>query len=201
MGIVAESFRLARDLGALDKSVFFNETWVDFADRANYLLDASIGASTHRSHVETEFAFRTRILDYLWAGLPMVVSEGDSFADLVASESLGIVVPAGDSAALEAALERMLADGEFVAEARANVARVRERFYWERTLKPLIDFVRGPHHAADYPENRTLVGRRSGPTRKPYGLRHDLSMAWHHLVNSGPSAVTSRIRSRLTRRG
>jgi glycosyltransferase involved in cell wall biosynthesis len=199
MGIVAESVALARELGALDRSVFFNESWVDFADRQNYLLEASIGASTHMSHVETEFAFRTRILDYLWAGLPMIVSEGDSFADLVRDEGLGIAVPAGDEAALQQALERMLTDDAFVREARAGVARVRERFYWEWVLAPLVEFIRTPAHAADYPENRRRAGRSTGRTAKPYGLRHDLGMAWHHLVNSGPGAVTSRIRGRLRR--
>ena len=53
-------------------------------------------SSTHHLHVETEFSFRTRILDYLWAGLPMVVTEGDSMAELVEREGLGIVVPAED---------------------------------------------------------------------------------------------------------
>jgi hypothetical protein len=35
--------------------------------------------STHYEHVETTFAFRTRILDYLWAGLPVVATGGDAF--------------------------------------------------------------------------------------------------------------------------
>ena len=38
--------------------------------RADWLLDADAGVSAHHEHVETRFAFRTRILDYLWAGLP-----------------------------------------------------------------------------------------------------------------------------------
>ncbi|HEY5231808.1 MAG TPA: glycosyltransferase family 4 protein [Galbitalea sp.] len=200
MGIVRESFDLARELGALDRSVFFNDTWVDFAERQNYLLESEVGVSTHLSHVETEFAFRTRILDYLWAGLPIVATEGDSFADLIASEGLGIVVPAADEVALSAALERMVVDAEFVLASRANVDRVRKQFYWERTLAPLLDFVREPLHAADYPQNRVDTSPVAGRVRKPYGLRHDLSMTWHYLVNSGPSAVFSRIRGRLSKR-
>ena len=46
------------------------EDWVAFEDRQNFLLDADVGVSTHLDHIETEFSFRTRILDYLWAGLP-----------------------------------------------------------------------------------------------------------------------------------
>ena len=47
--------------------MFFNEDWVAYDDRQNYLLEADVGVSTHLDHVETEFSFRTRILDYLWA--------------------------------------------------------------------------------------------------------------------------------------
>ena len=38
-----------------------------YDERADYLLDADVGVSTHFPHIETEFSFRTRILDYLWA--------------------------------------------------------------------------------------------------------------------------------------
>lgn len=197
MGIVAESFDLARELGALDRSVFFNESWVEYSERQNWLLEADAGVSTHLDHVETTFAFRTRILDYLWAGLPMVVTDGDSFAELVRGEGLGIVVPAGDVGALEVAIERVLYDDAFVATVRANVARVREDFEWERALAPLVDFVRAPHRAADQRDGRLdrSAGRRE---RKPYGFRRDARMFWHYFRVEGPISAFRRIISRFT---
>lgn len=198
MGIVRESFDLARELGALDSSVFFNETWVQYDERQNYLTEADAGVSTHMSHIETTFSFRTRILDYLWAGLPMIVTDGDSFAELVRDEQLGVVVPARDVAALEAAIERVLFDEAFAGTARANIARVRERFVWHRALAPLVEFVRDPHRAADQ------LGARSdhsatGPRRKPFGPAHDLRMAWHYLRAEGPAGVLKRLSSRLSK--
>ena len=89
MRMVVEARDLATELGLIDRHVFFNEEWVAYDDRQNYLLDADIGVSTHFHHVETEFSFRTRILDYLWAGLPFVTTAGDSFADLTTSTPLG----------------------------------------------------------------------------------------------------------------
>jgi glycosyltransferase involved in cell wall biosynthesis len=198
MGIVRESFDLARERGALDRSVFFNETWVQYAERQNYLTEADAGVSTHMSHIETTFSFRTRILDYLWAGLPMVVTEGDSFAELVAAEGLGVVVPAKDVAALEAAIERVLYDDAFVAEVRRNVERVREAFVWERALAPLVEFVRDPHRAADQTGTRADHSA-GGKRRKPYGPSHDARMAWHYLRAEGPAGVLRRVTSRLRR--
>lgn len=199
MGIVRESYDLAAELGVLETAVFFNAEWVDYADRQNYLTESDAGVSTHMSHVETTFSFRTRILDYLWAGLPMVVTEGDSFAELVETEGLGVVVPAGDVAALDAALERILYDEEFIARCRANVQRVREGFLWERTLAPLVAFVREPRRAADLGEGPRTAGR-AAKARKPYGLGHNLRMTWHHLRADGLGPTWQKISRRLRRR-
>lgn len=198
MGIVRESFDLARELGALDTSVFFNESWVQYADRQSWLMEADAGVSTHMSHVETTFSFRTRILDYLWAGLPMVVTDGDSFAELVEREGLGVVVPARDVAALELALERVLFDEEFIAQTRRNVERVRADFLWEKTLAPLVEFVANPHRAADSVGSR-VDRSASGKRRKPYGLAHDIRMFWHYLRAEGPSRALARVTSRFSR--
>lgn len=184
MGIVAESLELAQELGVLGSAVFFNENWVDYGDRQNFLIEADAGVSTHHSHVETTFSFRTRILDYLWAGLPIIVTEGDSFAELVERENLGTVVPVEDVDALSAALNRTLFDELFAEQARLNVRRVAEEFTWERVLMPLTEFVQNPSHASDY---GVSSGRRIaiGKTNKPYGLRHDARIAIHHIRHSG----------------
>jgi hypothetical protein len=49
--------------------VVFHEQWVPYDERVDWLTDADIGVSLHRHHLETELSFRTRVLDYLWAGL------------------------------------------------------------------------------------------------------------------------------------
>lgn len=204
MEVVRTSRDLAAELGVLDRSVFFNDSWVDYADRENYLTEADAGVSTHFQHVETTFSFRTRILDYLWAGLPMVVTDGDSFAELVRDEGLGVVVPEGDVPALTAAIEAVLFDQELIAAAKANIGRVRERFFWERSLAPLVTFVDHPRHAADLRERRVAQGiqplTRGWRTRKPYGLMHNLSLVRHHLANGGPRLVMRKIANRLRSR-
>jgi GT2 family glycosyltransferase/glycosyltransferase involved in cell wall biosynthesis len=141
MPIVEQSRALAKELGVEGTHVFFNDSWVDYSTRHNYLLEADAGVSTHRSHLETEFAFRTRVLDYLWAELPMVLTEGDHFADLVEKENLGVVVPADDVDALSAALKKVLTNESFRTKAKANIRQVREQYRWANTLQPLLRYV------------------------------------------------------------
>ncbi|MGH9176866.1 MAG: glycosyltransferase family 4 protein, partial [Vicinamibacterales bacterium] len=74
MDMVVQARNLAARLGLLDSHVFFND-WVPYHERQNWLLDADLSVSLHVSTVEARFAFRTRMLDNLWCGLPSVVTE------------------------------------------------------------------------------------------------------------------------------
>jgi GT2 family glycosyltransferase/glycosyltransferase involved in cell wall biosynthesis len=201
MEIVAESRALAAELGVLDTAVFFNSSWVDYSDRQNYLTEADAGVSTHYSHIETTFSFRTRILDYLWAELPMVVSAGDHFAELIAAEKLGLVVQPEDVDGLAQALERILFDDKLIAQSRKNIRRVRSDFYWEKTLAPLVDFVANARHARDHPEftPHGQIHERTRTRVKRSGLRHDIELVRFYLKSGGPRIVFRKIRNRLRR--
>lgn len=149
MRIATEVRRLAKQLRLTDRFVFFNEGWVPYEERQNYLLEASIGVSTHFDHLETEFSFRTRILDYIWARLPIVATDGDWFADLIVKEQLGLVVPALDVDALEEALFRLLTETRLADHCREQLERVRQEFAWSRVLEPVISFCRDARRAPD----------------------------------------------------
>jgi len=197
MGIVRRAVDLATELGVEGREVVFNDTWVPYDERGAYLLEADAGVSTHHVHVETTFAFRTRILDYLWAGLPMVVTEGDGFADLVRDEGLGIVVPPNDPDALADALTTVLTDTTAGDEFRANVARVREQYTWPIVLEPLVHYVAAPHHAADYVPGRARMGVGSGRAHRTAGPAHTARMAWHHVRHGGVRGLAARVRARV----
>ncbi|MBV8539972.1 MAG: glycosyltransferase [Pseudonocardiales bacterium] len=198
MGMAGQARRLAESLGLTGEQVFFNETWVPYTDRQNWLLDADAGVTTHFEHVETTFAFRTRVLDYLWAGLPIVTTSGDAFAELVGTEELGVVVPAGDPAALAAALARVLYDDAFAAGCRDRVAAVAQRFTWDAALAPLVEFCRHPRLAPDRSRGAPLTapGRRAGVTG---ALRRDAALARSYLTAGGPGEVARRAAGRLQR--
>jgi hypothetical protein len=149
MRMAVETRRLSDELGLTDTNVFFNEGWVAYEDRQNFLLEADLGVSTHLDHVETEFSFRTRILDYLWASLPVVATGGDSFGDVIDEHGVGLTVPPGDVDALEEALFRLLDDDELAASCREASARLAEDYRWSRVLQPLIEFCRNPRRAPD----------------------------------------------------
>jgi GT2 family glycosyltransferase/glycosyltransferase involved in cell wall biosynthesis len=182
MPIIKASRGLATELGVLGTHVFFNDSWVDYDDRQNYLLEADIGVSTHRSHIETTFAFRTRILDYLWASLPMVVTEGDHFADEVARHGLGKSVPAGDVDVLVAALHSVLFDQRVRGKAVKALAVVREQYRWAEVLKPLVDHVAGVARGSIHKPTSMPVRFSPARPRPPRFSVHDIRRGAQRLV-------------------
>jgi GT2 family glycosyltransferase/glycosyltransferase involved in cell wall biosynthesis len=182
MPIIRASRDLAEELGVAGTTVFFNDSWVDYDDRQNYLLEADLGASTHRSHIETTFSFRTRILDYLWASLPMVVTEGDHFADEVSTHGLGKTVPAGDVDALAAALESALFDEKFRARAIKALARVREDYRWDYVLQPLVDHVSGVADGSITRVTSKPVRYSPARPRPPRFSIHDIGQGFQRLA-------------------
>jgi glycosyltransferase involved in cell wall biosynthesis len=206
MRMAAATRELSDALGLTGKHVFFNSEWVDFDDRQNYLLDADLGVSTHFEHVETTFSFRTRILDYLWAGLPIVATGGDTFGDLIASEGLGISVPEQDVDALTEALERCLYDEQFIADCRAAVDRVRGDYSWETALRPLMEFCRAPRRAPDLvaPDGRgresLVASGRLIETGYVPSIRGDLGLVKEYLAQGGPKELARRVAGRVRKR-
>ena len=110
------------ELGLRGNGVVIADGWLPYEERTSWLLDADIGVSASFSLIENRFAFRTRVLDYLWAGLPCVLSSGDGLADLAAARGFGETVAPGDVEGWVTALTRFTVDAAFRRSA-ADAAR------------------------------------------------------------------------------
>jgi glycosyltransferase involved in cell wall biosynthesis len=186
--VVRQAHQLATELGVKDKNVHFFEGWMPYDEIRRYFLECDAGVTTHTHSLESRFAFRTRVLDYLSAGLPIICTEGDVLAELIEREGLGIVVPERDVTAIATAIERIALDPEFTASCRAQIARIRPKLTWDVAALPLIRFC----------ETLPRVAAR------PHGTAGLLSDAWELAVSSwrvlashGPREVIRRIRLHL----
>jgi len=194
---------LADALGLTGSHVFFNDSWVDYADRADYLLDADIGVSCHLESVETEFSFRTRMLDYLWAGLPMVATRGDVFADLIEKHRLGATVAPGDVRGFTEALRRLIDDVQYRRECRERTAAVADQYRWPAVLQPLVAFCRSPRRAPDLVDPltaRRLARASRRVAREVEGWRRDLDVLTAHYQLGGLRRLAARVRRQITDR-
>jgi glycosyltransferase involved in cell wall biosynthesis len=140
-----ETFRYVQERDLLDDVVFFGE-WVAYDDWQNVLLECDIALSLHHDTLETQLAFRSRMLEYFWAGLPLIATTGDATSELVSRYGLGVVVDYEDVDGVVQAIRTILADDSAF---RAGCERARRELTWEKAAGPLVRFCQQPRRAAD----------------------------------------------------
>jgi GT2 family glycosyltransferase len=172
---------LATEIGEKDRTIIFIE-WVAYEDREALLSEASVGVTLHPMHAETRYSMRTRVLDYLWARLPVVITEGDTTAEWISSYQLGKVVPAGDREAVATALLDILSVPKETFAPRFSP--LLETLTWAQVVEPLKAFCLTARRTS----------RRSPPAPESHG-KH----AARILYEQGPRAFLVK-GSRVVRR-
>ena len=204
MHMALEARKLADSLAVNGSRVIFGDGWVPYEERGSMFLEANIGISLHRDDIETRFSFRTRVLDYLWAGLPVITTMGDSMADLVTEHELGAVVDYGDVKGLALALQS-LANPERRRESGARSATLAQDFHWSRVSAPLLEFCASPRQAPDRAWARAEIG--PPPAVNPPGRASEIGRVGRRSIEAlrrgGPQklAVMGREYVRRRRRG
>lgn len=209
MQMCSQAVQLSRELGLYEESVFFND-WVPYEERQNYLLEADVGVSLHLDHIETIFSFRTRVLDYIWARLPMVVTRGDEMSELVERHSLGRVIDYQDRDRLVVDLLEMLDTPRLRQVYAPSFEEVRGQLAWSRVVEPLVEFCRSPRKAPDKsivagPSRETTQFPSTQTAVKPTPWRGLFVKAWRCCRDRGLRALREETRNYLkwwrTRRG
>lgn len=139
--------RMATRLQLNQRSVFFRD-WTSYAERAGFLIEADVGLSLSANHLESRFAMRSRLLDFVWAGLPAVLSDGDSLADELEAAGVATLVEPSNPGSVANAIERLLEAGRRH-ELASAFTRLRDKFSWDHAAEPLIRYCRSPERAPD----------------------------------------------------
>jgi len=118
--------------------------WLPSERRWDLLREVDLLVSTHRPTLETRLSLRTRFLDALAVGCPVVTSEGGAMSRLLSEYGAGWVVPAGDAGAVARAWVEILEDRVDLEARREAGRRLLESFSWPRVLEPLVSFLESP---------------------------------------------------------
>ena len=145
----AQAMKLSRDRGLYNRHVFFSNQWIAYSERHKYLLEADIGICLHKELVEMHLSSRTRLLDSIWCGLPILCSKGGHMSDIVEQHGLGRVVGCGNVGEVVDALRYMLDVPDLRARLRSNFARAVEGLTWSKAVAPLVEFLKSPTKAPD----------------------------------------------------
>ena len=177
----------ASQAGLLDRAVFFSE-WVPYEDWPNFLLESDLALALHfEETLETHWAFRTRLLDYIWASLPTVSTRGDVTSEFIQELNLGLLVKESDSQGVAEAILTLLDTPRQQFELQFALAR--QRFSWEKVALPLVSFCHQPRIA---PDKQALEQQVGNPYYRFYQDDHERLVAENSQLNALVQAYENR---------
>jgi len=196
LGLVNETVQLAKSLGIYEKNVFFNFGWVPYEERQNYLLESDVGIITHPVHIETRFSFRTRVLDYIWANIPIISTEGDFFSEIIKEKELGLVVQEKDPEGIANAILKLAEDKDYYKKCVKNLSEISKDYTWENVCRPLIRYCVDPLRSAAKGDSSLIDGQEGlseynklkniKSSNKNYKESLPIKKFFTHLFKSGP---------------
>lgn len=167
MASVGKAKRIAEDLG-IAKTLIFGR-WLPRQEYLGLLAHAELGVSAHGPGLEARYAVRTRFLDAIWMGLPMVVSGGDEYSEYIAANGLGYVEGKSGHEAFAKGMLEVLDNGR--GAYAANFSHARNELKWERQARPLTEWASAPRatHGPGAEFFTQTVGKAS-PRSRPADL-------------------------------
>ena len=132
--------------------------WVPYERRLDLLRDVDAMVATHRTSLETRLSLRTRFLDALAVGCPVITSEGGAICRLLREHDAGWVVAENDSAAVLAALRQILERGDAVVRRTERGVDLARGLGWDTALRPVVEFLRHPRRDATKVDFATSLG-------------------------------------------
>ena len=118
--------------------------WVEADRRFDLLREVDLLVAPHRPSLETRLSLRTRFLDGLASGCPVILTEGGTMSRLIMEYDAGWVVPPSDPSRLAATIRKVLSQPKRGGTKAKGAAQLVADFSWDKVLTPLIAFCRNP---------------------------------------------------------
>ena len=138
--VYGETLRRARELDPSGASIRFSP-WVPYDRRADLYAAADLLVSISSNGLESDVAYRTRLLDAAWGGLTSVSVAGGTLARELEEAGAGRRV-GRSSEALGSAIVDALRDPERLAARSRDARRFAAERKWEVVAQPLLSWCR-----------------------------------------------------------
>lgn len=171
------------------ENIIFQD-WVEFNSRADWYLDSDLVILINKTGNENELAWRTRLVDYVWADLPILTNGGDPLGEELIAAGAASRLDDLSSDGLAKSMTELLARPKELDRLKKNLAIIRPKYYWDTVTASLYekiinhtrptDFVKFGLLEVDHSNalQKSIPGRVLKKARKvpayyaKYGARH-----------------------------
>ena len=128
--------------------------WLSYKDYEKLLSVSNVGITAAYDGLENHFAARIRVLEYLRAGLPMIVTKGDVFSDVVKEKQLGEIVAAEDVEGWVNAITNLMINQKLYKSIRENVKKYHLEMSWEKSVSQVVNLIENFDNLIEIKKNK-----------------------------------------------
>lgn len=120
----------------IDSVVYFVD-WVDFNDRFNWFQNANLLITINNLGDENTYSWRTRVMDFVGGGIPMLTNGGDPLSDSLIAHDAALPLADTTEQTLYDTLAPLVKDQSKLQDVRSALQRERSLYHWDKVVKPL----------------------------------------------------------------
>jgi len=119
---------------------------VPFKQRANYYLSSDVAINIPSTTIEDELSVRTRIVDYMWAQLPIITPAKDEYSQVAVNNGAGFIYEAGNPSSLAQTIETIMTKPEKLEQAKNKTKKLLNTYFnLKDHIAPLESFIENPY--------------------------------------------------------
>jgi glycosyltransferase involved in cell wall biosynthesis len=171
------AFKFAKERKLLNKQIFFVD-WVDYEKRINWYAYADFVISLNQPGEESAFAWRTRVMDYIWGDIIALTNGGDPLGDELIANGAAIKLVDLRKDTIVNAIRAVYSDKAVLQEAKKSLKLIKEKYFWDNVTAQLIQLV--SNHELKYQHEQDFI------------LTHDIDLPDAHTL----STIDTKIRKK-----
>jgi glycosyltransferase involved in cell wall biosynthesis len=111
--------------------------WVSYEDRGDWYCDCDCIITLNKQGIENSLSWRTRLVDYVWSGMPVLTNGGDPLGeDLILNGAAGRV-SIDDSNKLARDIQNYITNPGKLSEMRTRMISYQSNLHWENIVKSI----------------------------------------------------------------
>jgi glycosyltransferase involved in cell wall biosynthesis len=115
--------------------------WINFNDRADWYLDSDIVVVVNQEGPENKLAWRTRLVDFVWADLPILTNGGDPLGEMLIANNAAARLKGLDAKDIELSIKELANSPDEVANYKKSIKKIRGGLYWDVSTKSLANAI------------------------------------------------------------
>lgn len=142
------------------------EGWAKFTERADWYLDADIVVVVNREGLENHLAWRTRMIDFMWADLPVITNGGDPLSEEMIKGGAALRFSGLEPKEIAHDLKKALDSPASLEKIKKQMGNLKKDYYWDVSTKELAGRIVAGYRAKDLSDDGVYEWRPDHPRGK-----------------------------------